>query len=145
MFLGGSALLFLLSWLDFWSKYEVPGLTVRGNAWESFGGLGKFMVVLALAGIVIAVLRALDTVEIPPVAFAAVGGATLLLLLIMLLTGPEGSGTTGFGGIEVSRGIFLFLGILIGAAMAYGGYLIMQAGEATTPASPPPPAPPSNL
>lgn len=143
MFLGGSAALFILSWLDFWAKVEVPGFTVRGNAWESYGGVGKIMVILALAGLVMGVLRMMDTVAIPAVAFVAVGGATLLMLLIMLLTGPEGSGSTGFGGIEVSRGFFLFIGLIGGAAMAYGGYLIMQAGDEARPGAAPPPSPPS--
>lgn len=147
MFLGSAALLFVVSWLKLWAKVEVPGITVRGNAWQSYGAIGKLMVFLALAGIVIAVLRAMRTVDIPAVAFAAVGGATLLLLLIMLLTGPEGSGTEGFGGIEVSRGIFLFVGVVLGAVMAYGGYLIMQQGDTTSRdvGGVPPPSPPSNL
>lgn len=147
MFLGSAAILFVTAWLKLWAKVEVPGITVRGNAWESYGALGKLMVLLALAGIVIAVLRAMRTVDIPVVAFPAVGGAVLLLLLIMLLTGPEGSGATGFGGIEISRGLFLFVGLVLGAVMAYGGYLIMQAGETAPSTSPtaPPPTPPTNV
>lgn len=146
IFLGASGLLLILAWIPAWAKVSIDagllgGLSESGNAWESYGLWGKFVVLLALAGVVIAGLRlAGQKIEVPASAYAGIGAVATLLMLLMVLLGPDVEGADGIPGVDVDRGILLFLGILLGAAMAYGGYLAMQA-EGTT--SPPTTTPPS--
>lgn len=143
---GGSALLLILSFFSLWSKYEVVGEAVRGNAWD--GGLPallKLALVLAIVALVLVGLKASGTSITLPVtwglAYVGLGALITLFLLLAVLLGPEDGGA-GILGIEVSRGIFLLISPLIGAVIALGGYMHMQgettAGPAATgPATPP--------
>jgi hypothetical protein len=133
IFLGASALLFILGWVKMWAEASVGPISANYNAWQ-FSFLGKLVVLLALAGVVIGALKAAgQNSPLPAVTLVGIGGLATLLMLLMLLAGPS-IGVEGFG-VDVDRGFLLFLGILVGAAMTYGGYLAMQA-QATTGAGP---------
>jgi hypothetical protein len=56
----------------------------------------------------------------------------------MLLVGPDAEGADAIPGIDVDRGLLLYAGIVLGAAMTYGGYTAMQAEGTTTTPTPPP-------
>ena len=171
--LGGSALLlFLTSFLSFWSKYETPdqegvveGITERGNGWsESFNLLPKLAFVLALVLLILVVAKAagvLDGVNLPvPLGLLYLGLAGLAALLIVLtaIIGPQETfdylGTEvdlSDAGYEVSRGPLLYLGALLSLAMAGGAFMHFSGGEPRTTtatpgtpgaAGPPPTRPP---
>lgn len=142
--LGGSALLLLiLSFLPLWAKVEVEGAeilgidsTTRYSAWsDAFGFLLKLALILTIVALVFVIVRAVGTnMNLPVPAwqiYAACAGLTLLLLLITVLTGPAGP-TGDFGGIEISRGLGVFIAPVLGAAMAYGAWSHMQAEGGTT-------------
>lgn len=162
--LFASALLVVTSILPLWASYEA---TVRGGGidqsssesftvWsDAYNFVPKLAILLALMalGLVIAKIVGAN-IKLPAatgVIYAAVGGVATLLLLVTVLFGPrefglEESGFEAFGveaSFDVSRGLFLFLGLVLAAAIAVGGYLHMQEeGETATttgPAVPPPP------
>lgn len=128
--LGVSGLaIFVLSFLGFWIKAEGGGVTVRGNAWDGYGFLLKLGIVLALAGAVLVIARAANANLTLPWAnvYRGIGGATLACFIIQLLVGPE-----EFPGIEISRGIGLFIGTLLAAAMAAGAWMHAEAPGSST-------------
>jgi hypothetical protein len=146
--LGVAALLlFLSSFLAMWASVDfgvdVPGFSTDLNAWDAYNFFPlKLGLIIALVAVVWVALRAANVnMNLPwPAGLVALilGGATLLLVLLSLLTGPV---------LNIDRGILLYVGIVLAAAMAYGGYLAWQADQAgpTTyggPAAPPPGPPP---
>lgn len=133
--LGASALaLFLLSFAGFWIKVEadVVDFTVRGNAWEGYGILLKLGLFLALAAAVLVIARAANANLTLPWAtvYKGLAGATLALIVIQFLIGPAEA--DGFQGVEVSRGIALFIGMLLAAVMAAGAWMHSEAPAAST-------------
>jgi hypothetical protein len=150
LMLGCSGVLLITSFLDLWSKYEfsgggiVQGTTARGNAWNSYSFAGKLMVLAVLATVVVLGIKAFqESFELPAMAHVGLGGATFAFLLLMLVMGPEDGGLGGvateLAGLEISRGLFLFVGLLLGAGVLGGA--LMHKGVAPTPsggAAPPP-------
>lgn len=142
--LGGSAIaLLILSFLPLWAKFEIPeiagfgGGTTRYSAWSAaFGFLLKLALVLTIIALIFVILRAVGTsLELPVPAwqiYIGTAGLTLLLLLITVLTGPVGE-QGRVAGYEWSRGLAVFIAPLLGAGMAYGAYLHMQAEGGTRP------------
>jgi len=159
-----SGLLVLLSFFPLWAKYEYDvgafSDSERYSAWsDAFSFLTKLAVLLALAALVLIIVRAVGKdVNLPVPAglvYVALGGLTTLLLLIVVITGPKDLGDLGVTGLtgaqldlldagfEISRGFMLFVGTALAAGILVGGYLHMQ-GETTGPSSPttPPATPP---
>lgn len=126
--LGASALLlFLSSFFGYWVKAEadVIGYTARFNAWDGYGILLKLALILALAAAVLVIARGANanlTLQWPTI-YKALAGATLVLLIVQFLIGPAEGGP----GLEISRGIGLFVGLLLGVAMAAGAWLHSEA------------------
>ena len=158
---AASALLLILSALPLWAKFEASVEGFEGfDSNERFSGwsaatpfLGKLAFILALAALVLVIIRALGTdlnLPIPlGLTYVVLGALATLLLLIVLLTGPVGDqGSESFGGanFEYSRGLAMLIGWIVAAGIAVGGYLHMQeeSGPATsatlggtTPGAPP--------
>lgn len=141
--------LFITSFVALWAKYEAFGETERTSAWKSPEGFGsifpfytKLALIVALLAVLLVIVRALGlSINLPvPLGLVYVGAAGLvsLLMLITVLAGPKEIEAAEF---EVSRGPFLFLGLVLSLAMLYGGYLHMQE-EGTAPTAPTPPEPP---
>ena len=153
--LGASALiLIILSFLPLWAKTEVnlegeledlPGAAEtsdRYSLWQSYGLFAKLAIILAIIVLVLIVMRAIGTnINLPVPAgqlYLGLAGLTLLLILISVLTGPDGNqGSTdlGFGvELEVSRGLIgLLLGTAAAAGMAFGAWThSQQEGSAPT-------------
>ncbi len=153
--LGVSAiLLFLLSFFPLWAKYETSAETFgvessqRFSAWSAaFNFLMKLGLIFALIVLILVIAKAfggLDNVQMPmPLGLVYLGlaGLTFLLMLLFVLIGPEESEAgVNFGdlGFEVSRGPLLFVGVLLGAAMAFGAFMHFQGEGRGTTAGPPP-------
>ena len=149
--------LVVLSIIPLWASYSFEGGGLVGDQSESFSAwsgaynfLVKLGIILAIAAIAIAVARAAGaSFEVPSITYLALGGAATLLLLFGVLTGPEDGGISSIAadlaGFDVSRGILLYVGVALAAAMAVGGFMHMQeVGTSTTYSSqatpPPPPA-----
>lgn len=150
--LGISGLvLFLFSFFSLWAKFEanvagVPGAsgTVRYNAWDGYGFHVKLAVLLGLVAAALVIARAADVkADIPwGMVYLGVGGGSLVLMLIGILTGPAGSSGYEIAGssFEISRGLGLFIGTLLSAAMAAGAWM-HYSGESSTTTTTPPPTP----
>jgi hypothetical protein len=161
--IAGIAGLVLL--IDLWFKWygvKVSGASgalkgfsigVSANAWESFGLIDIILFLVAIICIGAAVMRALNRMPdlpYPPATIIAIaGGLALLLILFRTISAPID--TNGAPGIDVTRKIGLWIGLLSAAAITYGGWRAMQEsgasfgdlGGGARPAggTPPPPSP----
>jgi hypothetical protein len=166
---GAAVLLFILMFFNWYSVSVNAGplgqFSVGGSAWEAFDFIDIYLFVVILAAIGLAVVTATErspalpvTVSVIVTALAALG---TILVLYRLIDTPVGDVPDG---VDVSRTIWAFLGLIAVGAITYGGYLSMreegtsltdvrdQARSAfdagTSPgtggaaASPPPPPPP---
>lgn len=152
---GGGLLFLVLSFIPPWAKIEVEGFGGAGGSFSDFsawdyGILLKGALILAIvyAGAVIAKAFGVELPAMPAVSNVALGGAIVVLFLLQVLLGPPDDGG-GFFGVEISRGLMMFIAIIPVAAIGYGSYLKMseeggsvpQYGGTTPTAPPPPPAP----
>ena len=134
--LGVSGLaLFVLSFVGYWIKAEVDfggnEVTERGNAWDGYGFPLKLALILGLvAGILVLARAANANLALPwSNVYRGIAGATLVLVVLTFVVGPEES---GFEGVEISRGILLFVGTLLSLAMAAGAWMhTEEPGSAT--------------
>jgi hypothetical protein len=154
---GAAILLVLLSFFPLWAKVEVKGLGALGGAatqrfsgWSgAFGFLWvRLPVLLAIILVVVVLIRAsgsnMELPVAPGMLYTGIGALSALLLLIGVLIGTADGGVN-IPGLEISRGPALFVGVVLGLAMAAGGYMHMQEeGSAPSPGpvTPPPPAAP---
>jgi hypothetical protein len=101
---------------------------VSANAWESFGLIDIILFLVALIAIGVAVLRALDRLPdmpYPPATLITIaGGLALLLIIYRILNTPVDTG--GVEGIDVTRKIGVWIGLVAAAALTYGGWRAMQ-------------------
>jgi hypothetical protein len=139
---GISGLVLLISLWFKWYGVEVEGaggvlqnvnFGVSANAWQSFGLIDIILFLVALLAIGVAVMRALNKMPdmpYPPATLLAIaGGIALLLILFRTLSTPVDTG--GVDGIDVSRKIGLWIGLLSAAALTYGGWRAMQESGAS--------------
>ena len=136
--IAGIAGLVLL--IDLWFKWygvevEGPGgalgnlnIGVSANAWESFGLIDIILFLVALIAIGVAVMRALGNMPdmpYPPATIVAIAGAVALLLIIFrIIDSPVDTG--GVEGVDATRKIGVWIGLLAAAAITYGGWRAMQ-------------------
>jgi hypothetical protein len=141
--LGASALLFVDLFLN-WYKCEVNGFSCgKASGWN--GALGVLVGILVIAIIAMEVINLLG-VQVPMGSpkmrnqvEAGLAGAVALLTILHFLLKPGVEGAGGLGvSIDVSWGIFAFIGLVLGLVVGYGGFMRWQ--EASV-ASPPPAAP----
>jgi hypothetical protein len=169
---GGSAvLLFIFMFFD-WFKVEVSGgdglfsVSEGGNAWDVFSTIDIILMIVILVAVGVAIIRLSDAVFEPPfslnAAVAVLGGIAVLLILYRIIDPPLDSDITG---VDISRSIGIYLGLIAAAGITYGGYRAMQEegtsfgeigdhlsnrggpGAGTPPPQPPsatPPPPPSS-
>jgi hypothetical protein len=170
---GASAiLLFIFMFFD-WFKVEVTGgeglfsVSEGGSAWDALDIIPIILMIAIIAAVAVAIIRLTDAVFEPPVSMNAVvailGAISVLLILYRIIDPPL---DTDIPGVEISRSIGIYLGLLAAAGITYGGYRAMQeegssfgdlgdqfsnrgggtgAGGHTPPppsATPPPPPPP---
>jgi hypothetical protein len=159
-----SAILVVTSIFPLWASY---GASVRGGGvnqessesftvWsDAYNFVPKLAILLGLVALGLAIARMVGAkLDLPAsmgLIYVGLGGVATLLLLLTVLFGPrefglDDSGFEAFGveaSFDVSRGILLFVGLVLAAAIAVGGYLHMQEesgpATATGPAIPPPP------
>jgi hypothetical protein len=138
--LGSGIVLFIAYFLT-WFTVEFDGDFGFGGSADAKGSDVDFiwstfpmLIGLLLAGLVVA--SKLFDVKLPelPVAwghvFVGLGGLAALLVVLKLIIGESDEGIPG---VEVNRGIGLFLAALAAIGLAAGGFLKMQAGEEDAP------------
>jgi hypothetical protein len=137
---GISGIALLLIMLIFkWFGVEVSGggVTVEGGSRNAFGAYGFFDIVLfitvvAAVGLVL-IAASEGEVGLPVAASAIVAGLGILsvvLVLISIISPPEwsvdGVDIGDFPGLDVTRKIGVWLGLLATIGVAYGGWRAMQ-------------------
>lgn len=155
----GALVLLIASFLS-WAKVEFEGIAGVGGGSESFsawsdayGAYLKLGLITALLALILVGIRAAGTNMTMPLStgmlYLIFSGITALTVLIATLMGPDDAGADAIPGIEVSRGLFMFVGLLAALAMAYGAWMHYQGeqsgatatmGGPTPPMTPPPPA-----
>ncbi|MDQ3987286.1 MAG: hypothetical protein M3280_12420 [Actinomycetota bacterium] len=167
-------LLFVLSLFQAWGSQDVSTDVFKGfpeeaqqeidarfsqeiadySIWSGYGLLPKLGVLIGLLLLLLVIAKAagaLDEWNMPvPLGLVYLGGGVVVLvsMLVALLAGPEGDNRVTVRGTTFvqNRGVLVFVGVLLGIAIAAGGFLHRQE-EVTTPGArrrpgpPPPPAP----
>jgi hypothetical protein len=128
-------------WFDWYGVKVTAGsgllkgfsIGASANAWESFSLIDIILFLVALVAIGAAALRALDNLpELPWPAATIVtvaGGIAVLLILFRIIDTPVD--THGVSGIDVSRKLGIWLGLLSAGAITYGGWRAMQESGAS--------------
>ncbi|MEA2475977.1 MAG: hypothetical protein QOF16_1168 [Actinomycetota bacterium] len=142
LFAGAGLLLFILSFIKLWATYKghvFTAFTVHISAWD-YGFLLKVGIIVALAGAVAVILKAVGVkFDLPGVAYMIAGIFVGADMLLYVLVGPPDAG----GLADESRGILLFVALVLGIVMAYAGWMINKEQPTTAgPASPASPAAP---
>jgi hypothetical protein len=160
-------IMIIFKWFGLKASAGIPGgpsfsAEITRNAFGSYGFIDIVLFVTVIAAVGLALIKASDTdVSLPVAASAIVAGLgiiSVVLIIISIISPPDFGGVSG-SGIDNTRKIGVFLGLIAAAAVAYGGYLAMQE-EGTTfgdqadrlrdrpgggpGAGPPPPPPPSS-
>ena len=140
MIAGASGLaLFIFMFVGWFGlKVEAGGFEAEttANAWEWFSFIDILLFLAAIVAVALAVLRALGnvpTLPYPPAMIVAIAGAVALVLVLFRLIFPGDAGTDA-DGVEATRKIGVFLGLIASAGIAYGGYTAMNEranGEAS--------------
>jgi hypothetical protein len=129
---GGVALLIIMFAFNWFSVDASAGpfeVSIAGNAWKTMEVIRWFLLLTALAGIALAVVTATQSeVNLPVTVSALAAGIGILttLLLLYRLIDPPGSGEAEQFGVDISRSLGAFLGLIACAAVAYGSWSAMQ-------------------
>ena len=167
---GGSGIaliliMFIFKW--FGLKAGVGGFAFEGsrNAWGSYGFIDIVLFITVVAAVGLAALKASDAdVGLPVAASAIVAGLGVLsvvLIIISIISPPDFGADLSGTGIDHTRKIGVWLGLIAAIGVAYGGWRAMQEegtgyggeadrfrgapdqGPSAGPPPPPPPPPPS--
>ena len=98
------------------------------SAWEAFGFIDilLFLVLAVALGLVVA--RAADAMpdlpQPPGLIIAAAGAFAVLLILFRLIVVPDGN--VDVDGVDFSRKIGIFLGLIAAAGITFGGWTAMN-------------------
>ncbi len=110
----------------------VGGFSVEGsrNAWGSFGFIDIILFITALAALAMAYLSASGQSVSLPIAMSAIvtglGILCVILVLYRIISPPDFGVNLSGTGIDKTRKIGVFLGLIATAGVAYGGYMAMQ-------------------
>jgi hypothetical protein len=154
---AGIALLLIMFIFD-WFTVDVGGgfadISVGGNAWETMELIRFVILLAAISGIALAIVAANQSQVDLPIALSAItaglGILALVLIAFRIISPPDGG--AGDFGVDIGRGIGVFLGLIAAGGVAAGGWMAMQEEGAsftdrpsggTAPPPPPPPAPPA--
>jgi hypothetical protein len=125
--------MFLFKWFGLKVSAATPlgGISAEGskNAWGSMDLIRWILLITVIAALGMAYLRASDTeIDLPvaaSVVVAVLGGLSTLLILIRLISPPD-FGAPDAEGIDTTRKIGAFIGLIAAAVLTYGGYRAMQ-------------------
>ena len=154
-----SGLLLFIFMFFKWYGIEIDAAILTGDlddlsAWEAFDLIDILLFLVAAIAVTEAVLRATGTaipqLPWPPARIVMLAGVlAVLLILFRLFVSPIDEGDVA--GVDVTRGIGIFLGLIAAAGIAYGGWRALNevpraaaaAPAATAPPVAPPPPPPA--
>jgi hypothetical protein len=157
-------IMFIFKWfgLKFTGGAGAFAVSVEGsrNAWGSYGFIDIVLFITALSAVGLLLLSASESdLSLPVAASAIVAGLGILsvvLIIISIISPPDFGADLSGTGIDHTRKIGVWLGLIAAAGVAIGGYLAMQeegtsfgtqtdrlgGGPGEGPSSGPPPPPP---
>ena len=118
----------LLPWYGVSASFGGVGISDSASAWEAFGFIDilLFLVLAVALGLVIA--RAADAMpdlpQPPGLIIAAAGAFAVVLILFRLIVVPDGN--VDVDGVDFSRKIGIFLGLIAAAGITFGGWTAMD-------------------
>jgi hypothetical protein len=125
--------LFLIMFIFSWYGVEVGGQSVPdtgANAWEAFSFIDIVLFVTVVAAIGLVLISASQTeVGLPVAASAVVAGLGILsvvLIIISIISPPDFGVDLSGTGIDHTRKIGVWLGLIAAVGVAYGGWRAMQ-------------------
>ena len=125
-------IMFIFSWFGVDASAGAFSASAGANAFESFGFIDLILMLTVIVAIVGAAMSANAQSVNTPVAISSItaglGILSVLLILFRIISPPDfGIGDFGdIGGVEVSRKIGVFLGLIAAGGIAYGGWAAMQ-------------------
>lgn len=121
---GVAAILLFISMFLAWFGFETPGnelgisASFTINAWESFDFIDLVLLVTVIVTLGAVLAQASDSdIDFPLLPVVAVLGGLSTLLVLYRIIDPPG---------ELDREFGVFLGLILSALLAYGGYRAMQ-------------------
>jgi hypothetical protein len=127
-------IMFIFKWfgLKFTGGAETFGVSVEGsrNAWGSYGFIDIVLFITVAAAIGLALMSASQSeVGLPVAASAVVAGLGILsvvLIIISIISPPDFGVNLEGTGIDHTRKIGVWLGLIAAIGVAYGGWRAMQ-------------------
>jgi hypothetical protein len=123
-------IMFIFKW--FGLEASIAGFTAEGsrNAWGSYGFIDIVLFVTVAAAIGLALISASQTeVGLPVAASAVVAGLGILsvvLIVISIISPPDFGLDLSGTGVDQTRKIGVWLGLIAAIGVAYGGWRAMQ-------------------
>src|SRR3954454_15610352 len=126
-------IMFIFKWfgLKFSGGAGAVGFSVEGarNAWGSYGFIDIVLFITVVAAVGLAAIKASDADGgLPVAASAIVAGLGILsvVLIIISIISPPDFGVGDISGVDHTRKIGVWLGLISAIGIAYGGWLAMQ-------------------
>jgi len=125
-------IMFIFSWFGVDASAGAFSASAGANAFESFGFIDLVLMLTVIVAIVGAAMSANAQSVNTPVAISSVTaglGILSVLLILFRIISPPDFGINDFGdiaGVEVSRKIGVFLGLIAAGGIAFGGWTAMQ-------------------
>lgn len=126
------ALLFVFMFFKWFGVSLDTGLGSFGggsvNAWDSLDVIRFVLLITVLVAVGSALLKAAGNEISTPMPISTIitllGGLSVLLILYRLIDPPGGG--VDIEGVEITRQIGIFLGLIAAAGVTYGGYTAME-------------------
>jgi hypothetical protein len=127
-------IMFIFKWfgLEFNTDLGGLGLSAEGsrNAWGSYGFIDIVLFITVVAAVSLALISASDSEVGLPVAASAIvaglGTLSVVLVIISIISPPDFGLDLSGTGVEHTRKIGVWLGLLAAIGVAYGGWRAMQ-------------------
>jgi hypothetical protein len=121
-------LFMLLPWYGASASVGGFSASVSASAWEAFSFIDILLFLVAAVAIGLVVARATgnlpDLPQPPGLIVAGAGAFALVLILFRLLVVPDGG--VDVEGVDFSRKIGIFLGLIAAAGITFGGWTAMN-------------------
>lgn len=123
-------IMFIFKWfgIDVGGSFGGISADASANAWQAFGFIDIILFITVLVAVGGAVMTANAQSINTPVAISAITAAMgILSVLLVLYRIIDPPGPNGLAGVDVSRKIGVFLGLIAAGGVAYGGWMAMQS------------------
>ena len=118
----------LLPWYGVSASFGGVGVSESASAWEAFSLIDVLLFLVLAAAIGLVIARAANAVpdlpQPPGLIIAAAGAFAVLLILFRLIIIPDGN--VDVDGVDFSRKIGIFLGLIAAAGITFGGWTAMN-------------------